>query len=86
MSVNEMIGMIERICHRQVQCGYEPPRPGDQLFYVSDNMRFSNQTGWMPNRSLEQTVRDISAFWHANRIYVMRPHGVRRRKSIGQAA
>ena len=86
LSVNEMIGLIERVCHRQVQCGYEPPRPGDQLFYVSDNMRFSNQTGWMPQRSLEQTVRDISAFWHANGLYVMRPYVAGRRKSVKRAA
>lgn len=85
ISVNEMIGLIEKICHEPVHCGYEPARPGDQLFYVSDNTRFANQTGWAPRRSLEQTVRDISAFWHANRMYVMRPQSVRR-KSIDRAA
>jgi CDP-paratose 2-epimerase len=87
ISLNEMIGLIQKICHQPVHCGYEPVRPGDQLFYVSDNIRFSNQTGWMPRRSLEQTVRDISAFWHANRMDVMRPqHIVVRRKSIERAA
>ena len=80
--VAEMIALIEQICHKQVQCGYEPARPGDQLFYVSDNTRFANGTGWMPRRSLEQTVRDIFAFWHANRTYVMRPPQIMRRKSI----
>ena len=86
VSVNEMIGLIEQICHKPVESGYDPPRPGDQRFYVSDNTRFSNQTGWIPRRSLEQTVRDISAFWHANRMYVMRPLGVARRESIDRAA
>lgn len=79
ISVNEMIGLIEKVCHKQVQSGYEPARPGDQLFYVADNTRFANQTGWMPRRSLEQTVRDIAAFWHANRMYVMRPQAARGR-------
>jgi CDP-paratose 2-epimerase len=85
ISVNEMIALVEKICHKQVHCGREPARPGDQLFYVSDNARFANQTGWMPRRSLEPTVRDISAFWHANRMYVMRPQSVRKR-SIERAA
>jgi len=86
VSVREMIALIEQICHKHVQCGYEPARPGDQLFYVSDNTRFSNQTGWVPRRSLEQTVRDISAFWHSNRMKVIVPPQVQRRKSISQAA
>ena len=86
VSVREMIALIEQICHKQVQCAFEPARPGDQLFYVSDNTRFFNQTGWLPRRTLEQTVRDISAFWHANRTFVMRAPEARRRRSVGRAA
>lgn len=73
VSVNDMIRLIEQTCHERVNCHYEPARPGDQAFYVSDNSRFSMQTGWMPRRTLEQTVRDIAAFWHANRMFVTRP-------------
>jgi len=73
VSVNDMIALIKQVCHKQVQSGYAPARPGDQLFYVSDSARFSNQTGWTPRRSLEQTVRDISAFWHANRMVGLGP-------------
>ena len=86
VSVNEMITLIEEICHREVQCGHDPARPGDQRFYVSDNARFSDQTGWVPLRTLEQTIRDISAFWHANRMYVMRPPATMRRRLIATAA
>lgn len=86
VSVKEMIAVIEQICHRELQCSYEPARPGDQMCYVSDNSRFSNQTSWMPRRTIEQTVRDISAFWHANRMFVMRPAEAMRRKSIVRAA
>ena len=86
VSVNEMIALIGQICHKPVQCGYEAARPGDQLLYVSDNTSFSDQTGWIPRRTLEQTVRDISAFWHANRMDVMRPPQDPGRKSIGRAA
>lgn len=86
VSVREMIALIEQICHKQVQCGYAGGRPGDQQFYVSDNTRFTNQTGWTPRRSLEQTVRDISAFWHANRMYVMRTPQASKEKPVERAA
>jgi CDP-paratose 2-epimerase len=86
VSVREMISLIEHICHKQVQCSFVPARPGDQLFYISDNTRLFNQTGWLPSRTLEQTIRDISAFWHANRTYVMRAPAPRRSKAIVQAA
>jgi CDP-paratose 2-epimerase len=67
IAVKEMLRLIEETCHVPVQFTSEPARPGDQLLYISDNSRFSNQTGWIPRRTLEQTVRDIAAFWHANR-------------------
>jgi len=73
ISVNEMVRLIEQVCHKELQCSFSPARPGDQPYYVSDNSRFSNLTGWTPRRSLELMVRDISAFWHANRMDVMRP-------------
>lgn len=86
VSVKEMMSVIEQVCHKHVQCAAAPARPGDQNVYVSDNTRFFNQTGWQPRRTLEQTVRDISAFWNANRAYVMRPVERWRRKSVERAA
>jgi CDP-paratose 2-epimerase len=86
ISVNDMVRLIEQVCHTPVQCSYAPARPGDQVYYVSDNSRFFNLTGWTPRRSLEQTVRDISAFWHANGMYVMRSAAATRRKSVARAA
>lgn len=86
VSVKEMITLAEQVCHKEVKSVSAPARPGDQLFYVSDVTRFSNQTGWIPRRSLEQTIRDISAFWHASRMYVMGPIQARRQKSVGRAA
>jgi CDP-paratose 2-epimerase len=67
IAVKEMVRLIEETCHVPVQFTCEPARPGDQPLYVSDYSRFSTHTGWTPHRSLEQTVRDIAAFWHANR-------------------
>ena len=86
VSLNDKVRLIEQVCHKELHCNYAAGRPGDQLYYVSDNSRFSNLTGWMPRRSLEQTVRDISAFWHANHMYVMGSGAAVRRKSVERAA
>lgn len=65
VSVNEMIALIERVCHRTARVHHESARPGDPLYFMADSSRFTTVTGWFPRRSLEQTVRDIAAFWHA---------------------
>jgi CDP-paratose 2-epimerase len=68
ISVNEMIVLIERICHRSVRVHHAPSRPEDRLFYMADSSAFVADTGWVVRRSLEQTVRDVAAFWHANQV------------------
>jgi CDP-paratose 2-epimerase len=73
-SVNEMIGLIERVCHRLAHVHYAAARPQDRLFYMADSSAFITATGWFPRRSLVQTVRDIAAFWHAN--HAQRRNGV----------
>ena len=65
VSVNEMIALIERVCHREARIHHAPARPEDPLYFMADSSRFRTVTGWFPRRSLEQTVRDIAAFWHA---------------------
>jgi CDP-paratose 2-epimerase len=86
ISVNEMLRLIEQICHQPVHCTFEAPRPGDQLLFISDNSRFSTQTGWVPLRTLEQTVRDIAAFWNANRGLVTRSPQVAGKRAYIRAA
>jgi nucleoside-diphosphate-sugar epimerase len=60
-----MIALIERVCHRPARVRHAPARPEDSPFYMADSSRFATITGWFPRRSIEQTVRDIAAFWHA---------------------
>jgi CDP-paratose 2-epimerase len=86
ISVLEMLALIEHICHVRVQSRFEPARPSDQLLYVSDNSLLASCTGWMPRRTLEQTVRDISAFWHANRSQTLATRVGKRSGSISRAA
>jgi CDP-paratose 2-epimerase len=65
ISVNQMIGLIETICHRSAVVRREPSRPGDRPFYYADTSAFAEATGWCVRRTLEQTVRSVAAFWHA---------------------
>ena len=66
ISVAEMIALIERVCHRTAYVNHAPSRPGDRLFYMADTSAFVADTGWTVRRSLEQMVRDMASFWHAN--------------------
>lgn len=65
VSIREMAGLIERVCHCRTAIHYQPEQTGDFPFYVSDSWKFLVDTGWMARRTLEQTVRDVAAFWHA---------------------
>lgn len=78
VSVREMLALIQRLCHVPVHTTQQPARPFDQLLYISDNSLFTRYTGWLPRRTLEQTVRDISAFWHAYRTHGYVPARPRR--------
>jgi CDP-paratose 2-epimerase len=86
ISVREMLSLIEQICHQPVQCHYQPERPCDQAIYISDNSWFSTETGWAPRRTIEQTVRDVSAFWHSHRQRLIHPHTPHRGRSVSRAA
>jgi CDP-paratose 2-epimerase len=66
-SVLEMIQWIERTCHRRASVHHAAPRAGDRAFYMADASAFSTLTGWSPRRSLQQTIRDVAAFWNAMR-------------------
>ncbi len=86
VSVIEMLRLIEQICHQPLQQIHQPARPSDQLYYVSDNALFTGLTGWMPRRTLEQTVRDIVSFWKANRQQLIVPRVASPRRHHVRAA
>jgi CDP-paratose 2-epimerase len=58
-SLLEVIEQIESLTGRRIRFGFEPPRPGDQLFYVTDFEKLSRHTGWTPQRNLRQTIQEI---------------------------
>lgn len=78
ISVREMIRLIERVCYRAALVRHESARPGDRELYVADASAFAADTGWYARQSIEQTVREIAAFWHASHSHEMQA-GTRRR-------
>lgn len=67
ISESEMVNLVERVCHRSARVRFEALHSMETPGRSGNHEGFSADTGWMPRRSLEQTVRDIAAFWYANR-------------------
>ena len=68
-TVREVIRTIERVCHRTatidgVKAAFAPFEP------ICEDPSFVMDTSWRARRSLEETVRDIVAFWHAHRTMI----------------
>jgi CDP-paratose 2-epimerase len=67
VTVAEMVQMIERVCHRHAQVDAPWRKPSVSARAPLAEPSFVVDTAWMPRRSLEETVREIAAFWNANR-------------------
>ncbi|MGC4069261.1 MAG: NAD-dependent epimerase/dehydratase family protein [Polyangiaceae bacterium] len=49
LSLLELVREIEKYSGKECKLGFEPPRMGDQRYYVSDVSQFSARTGWVPS-------------------------------------
>ncbi len=67
ISVLGMLERIERHTGKRFHCSYSAVRPGDQPLYITDHGKLTRDTGWTPQRSIDQSLADIEAFWQANR-------------------
>jgi CDP-paratose 2-epimerase len=63
VSLIEVIDEIEKVTGKRVHYTRERPRPGDQLFYVTDYEKLKKHTGWKPKRNVHQTLQAICAWW-----------------------
>jgi CDP-paratose 2-epimerase len=63
VSLVEVIDQIEEITGKRIQFTTQRPRPGDQLFYVTDYDKLRKHTGWKPQRNVRQTIQAIYAWW-----------------------
>lgn len=65
-SVLEILKRIQEVRGETPHCDFAQVRPGDQLLYITDHSKLSKHTGWMPKRSLDMILDDITAFWEKN--------------------
>ena len=63
VSLIEVIDEIENLTGRRIQWRSQRPRPGDQLFYVTDYDKLKKHTGWKPQRDTRQTLESIYRWW-----------------------
>jgi len=67
VSLLELLEMIEEITGRRVRYSLEKPRPGDQLFYITDFAKLTEHTGWKPEISLRENIQMIWNWWRDER-------------------
>ena len=59
VSLLELVDLIGEIEGQRPSLGFEGWRPGDQRYYVSDCRAFHAATGWWPQVSLREGVREL---------------------------
>jgi CDP-paratose 2-epimerase len=65
-SLLELIATIERLTGQKLEITSADSRPGDQLVYITDFSRLQSATGWSPEVTIQQTLRELQAFWEEN--------------------
>ena len=66
-SLLELIDEIEDLTGRRMRYEMARRRPGDQLIYVTDFSKLQRDTGWKPEYTLHDTLREIYRWWQHNR-------------------
>jgi len=63
VSLLEVIDEIERVTGKRPCFSLQRPRPGDQLFYVTDFEKLSKHTGWQPRITVRDNIEMIVDWW-----------------------
>lgn len=58
-SLLELVGRLEMMTGRRARLDFQPWRPADQRYYVSDPSRFMAATGWTPRVDIEEGLRRL---------------------------
>ncbi len=63
--IGEIIEILERIVERKLPYSVDPQRlrPSDVPLLVGDSTKFRKQTGWEPELTFEDAMRDLVAHW-----------------------
>jgi CDP-paratose 2-epimerase len=67
LSLLELMEMVEGMTGRKFDVQYDQPRPGDQLYYVTNFAKFQHDTGWKATVTPAETLQRIHEFWKKNR-------------------
>ncbi len=67
LSLLELMELVQEMTATKFDVHYDQPRPGDQLYYVTDFSKFQREAGWKPEVTPAQTLRRIYDFWKKNR-------------------
>jgi CDP-paratose 2-epimerase len=59
MSLLELVDLLEELSGEKPTVSFSPERPGDQRYYVSDTQRFAATTGWSPQTSVREGLREL---------------------------
>lgn len=66
VSLREVIEEIRQITGKRLEFETQRPRPGDQLYYVTDFGKLSD-IGWKPQHNVRQTIEAIYSWWKEQR-------------------
>src|SRR5438105_1938773 len=68
VSLREVIDIIQQITGKRLCYSLQRPRPGDQLFYVTDFDKLTKHTGWKPKISVSQNIEMAWNWWNEQRV------------------
>jgi len=66
ISLLDLIAMLERVLHVRLKYRFRPARVGDQPIYVTDFTKFTQHTGWAPQKDVRTIVQDICNWYEQN--------------------
>jgi CDP-paratose 2-epimerase len=67
VSLLEVIDLIEQVTGKKLRYSVQRPRPGDQLYYVTDYDKLTKHTGWKPQISVREDIKMIWQWWKEQR-------------------
>jgi CDP-paratose 2-epimerase len=67
VSLREVIDQIQLVTGEQLHFETRRPRPGDQLYYVTDFSKLRAHTGWKPKHNVRQTIQMLLDWWREQR-------------------
>ncbi len=67
LKIHEMLDMLLEFTDIKIEIHKDPERmrPSDVELLVGDASKFMSRTGWKPEITLEQTLKDLLEFWRA---------------------